>query len=392
MHHAAVTLQSELTGVIGLLAAALVVGVVAARFNVPYIVALLLAGLPFAPLTSEKAFSESFVLLLLPPLMFEAAWNFKVAALRRTWRAVSFLAVPGVLLTVAVVGGGLALSGQMTLVPALLLGAIVAPTDPIAVIATFKRYTVPSDLAITVEGESLFNDGISVVLYGAFAATALTGSALSPLLIGGEAIGVSLGGAAVGILVAGAAYLLVRRDVDTNLRVIATVVIAYGAYLLAEHVHVSGIFAALCGGIAYRVLEERTRDQAVIDRVDGFWAVAAFFANSIVFLVVGFRIEVDRLIHHPMLVLSTLGLVIAARLIAVYGFLPLLGIGRTQRTWHHVIALAGIRGGISIALALALPLETPFRAEIVDAVYGVVAITVLVQGLALGPVIARLRL
>lgn len=385
-------LQNELSGLIGLLAVALVVGVLAARFHVPYIVALLLVGLPFAPLSSEKAFSDSFVLLLIPPLMFEAAWNFDIAVLRRTWRAVSFLAVPGVLITVAIVGAGLTLSGQMTLVPALLLGAIVAPTDPIAVIATFKRYTVPKNLAVTVEGESLFNDGISVVLYGAFAVAATSGAAISPLVLGGSVVGVSLGGALVGIAVALLAYVVVRRDIDPNLHVIATVVIAYGAFLIAEHVHVSGIFAALFGGIAYRRLEEGQQDELVIDRVDGFWAVAAFFANSIVFLVVGLRIEVDRLINHPVLVLSTLGLVIAARLIAVYGFLPFLGIGRTRRAWHHVVALAGIRGGISIALALALPLDTPFRAEIVDAVYGVVAATVLVQGFALGPVVARLKL
>jgi CPA1 family monovalent cation:H+ antiporter len=382
-----VDLHHGLTYLILILAAALVVGVVAARVRIPYIVALLIAGLPFGALTGEQEFSDAFLTVLLPPLIFEAAWNFHVDVLARTWRAVLFLAVPGVLLTMAVVGAGLAALGLMPILPALLLGAIVAPTDPIAVIATFKRYAVPAELAITVEGESLFNDGVGVVLYGALAFAAATGVAIEPLAVTGNALVVSFGGAAIGALAAGLAYVLVRRTDEPDLHVVATVVIAYGAYLIAESFHVSGIFGSLLAGIAYRYFEKRRSDPVTVERVNGFWAVAAFFANSIVFLVVGLRIEVVRIFHHPGLVLVAIGLVIVARLVAVYGVLPFLGVG--SAAWKHVIAVAGIRGGISIALALSLPQETPMRAEIIDAVYAVVAGSVLVQGLARGPLMAR---
>ena len=385
MHH-------DLITIIGLFAAALVVGVVADRLRIPYIVALLVAALPFSSHASDREFADSFILLLLPPLIFEAALNFEVAVVRRTWRAIAFMAVPAVLLTVAIVGGGLTLLGLMPIVPALLLGAIVAPTDPIAVIATFKRYTVPPELASTVEGESLFNDGVSVVLYGALAIAASTGAALQPLALAGTAVGTSLGGALFGVIAAAAAYAFVRRAADANLHVVATVVVAYGSYLGAEAAHVSGIFAALLAGIAYRWFGRDRTEERVYAAIDGFWSVAAFFANSIVFLVVGLQIEFPRIVHAPRLVLATLLLVVVARLIAVYGGLPFLGLGRARRAWRHVVALAGIRGGISIALAVALPAQTAFRAELIDAVYGVVAITILVQGVALGPIVKRLSL
>jgi CPA1 family monovalent cation:H+ antiporter len=300
------------------------------------------------------------------------------------------MAVPGVVITVAAIGGGLALTGRLPLVPALLLGAIVAPTDPIAVIATFRRLKVPPELAVTVEGESLFNDGVAVVLYAAFAAALATGNAIQPLALTGSVVAVALGGAAIGIAVAGVAYAVVRLTVDRDLHVIGSLLIAYGAYIGAEALHVSGIFAALCGGIAYRWFERRSNDDAIVEHVDTFWSIAAFFANTVVFMLVGARIEVGRIVAHPLIIVLTLALVIVSRVAVVYGVLPFLGV--PQRAWQHVVALAGIRGGISLALALSLPHGLAFRDDIIDAVYGVVAITILTQGLLLAPIMRRLPL
>jgi CPA1 family monovalent cation:H+ antiporter len=385
-----VDVHTAVLSVIVILGVALVVGVVAERLRIPYIVALLVITLPAAPLQSDENFVAAFLIVLLPTLIFEAAWNLNIAELLRTWRAVAFMAVPGVLVTVAVVGGGLALTGLMPLLPALLLGAIVAPTDPIAVIATFRRLRVPDELAVTVEGESLFNDGVAVVLYAALAVAAGNGSAIVPLTLVGSVLGVALGGAAIGIAVAAAAYFIVRWTVDGDLHVIGSLLVAYGAYLAAEALHESGIFAALCGGIAYRWFERRRNDDAIVQHVQTFWSIAAFFANTVVFLIVGARIELGHIVAHPLLVLATLVLVVAARLAIVYGALPFLGV--PQRAWQHVVALSGIRGGISIALALSLPHALPFRDNIVDAVYGVVAVTILTQGVMLGPIMRRLPL
>jgi monovalent cation:H+ antiporter, CPA1 family len=376
--------------VIAILGVALVVGVAAERLRIPYIVALLIVTLPLPPLQSDEHFAEAFLIVLLPTLIFEAAWNLNVAELLRTWRAVAFMAIPGCLVTIATVGGGLALTGLMPLMPALLLGAIVAPTDPIAVIATFKRLRVPPELSMTVEGESLFNDGVAVVLYAALAVAVETGSRLQPLALTGSILVVALGGAAIGIAVAGLAYAVVRWTIDRDLHVIGSLLVAYGAYLAAEALHDSGIFAALCGGVAYRWFEHRRNDDAIVEHVQTFWSIAAFFANTVVFMLVGARIEVWRVVQHPLMIVATLVLVIVSRLALVYGALPFLGV--PQRAWQHVIALSGIRGGISIALALSLPHALPYRDDIVDVVYGVVAITILTQGLMLAPVMKRLKL
>jgi monovalent cation:H+ antiporter, CPA1 family len=372
------------------LGVAMIVGVAAERLRIPYIVALLLVTLPLPPLQSDQTFVQSFLVVLLPTLIFEAAWNLNLPELVRTWIPMSFMALPGVFVTVAVVGGGLVLAGVMPLLPALLLGAIVAPTDPIAVIGTFRRLHVPSPLVAIVEGEALFNDGVSVVLFSAFALALTGGGAVRPLTVAGNIVLVAVGGAAIGCVVAALVFAVARWAADRDLHVIATVIVAYGAYLGADAAHVSGIFGALTGGVLYRVLERRRNDEPTSERVNTFWSIAAFFANTLVFMTVGARIQFWRVIEHPGGLAITLGLVIASRLALVYGILPLLGV--KKRAWQHVIALSGIRGGICIALALSLPEGTPFREDILDAVYGVVAVTIFVQGLALAPVMRRLRL
>jgi CPA1 family monovalent cation:H+ antiporter len=375
---------------IAILGVALVVGVAAERLRIPYIVALLIVTLPLPPLQSDEHFAEAFLVILLPTLIFDAAWNLNVAELLTAWRAIIWMAVPGVLVTIGAVGGGLALLGILPIVPALLLGAIVAPTDPIAVIATFKRLHVPAQLAATVEGESLFNDGVAVVMYAALAVALEQGTAIAPLTLAWNVVAVSALGAAIGIAVAGITYLVVRWTVDRDLHVIGSLLVAYGAYLGAEQLHDSGIFAALCGGVAYRWFEHRNNDDAIVEHVHTFWTIAAFFANTVVFMLVGARIEIGRVFAHPIIVIATLALVVVARVALVYGGLPFLGV--PQRAWQHVIALAGIRGGISIALALSLPQTLAYRDDIVDAVYGVVAATILVQGLSLAPIMRRLPL
>ncbi len=376
---------------IGVLSVALIVGVGADRLRIPYIVALLVVSLPLSPFGSEQDFVHSFLLLLLPALIFEAAWNFHAKGLRDAWPAVLFLAAPSVLVTMFIVAGGLAFSHQLPFLPGLLLGAIVAPTDPIAVIAAFKVLKVPQRLAVTVEGESLFNDGVGVVLYGALAVAVATGTRVDPIQLTGNVVLVSLGGAAIGAVIAALAYGVARFAFERDLHVIATLISAYGAYLAAEHFHVSGIFAALVAGIAYRLLQDRfgARDD-VVEQVDSFWGIASFFANTFVFLMVGTRIELGRIIQAPTVVLSTIGLVVLARLLVVYGMLPFLGVKR--RAWQHVVMISGIRGGVSIALVLSLAVGSPYRDTIIDAVYGVVAATILVQGTALGFVLKRLKL
>ncbi len=381
--------HAVLAGVI-VLGAALVTGVAAERVRIPYIVALLIVSLPFGPFGSEADFVHSILLLLLPALIFEAAWNFHAAGLKTMWPPVAFMAAPNVVITMFVIGAGLAALHVMPLLPGLLLGAIIAPTDPVAVIATFKQLEVPQSLAVAVEGESLFNDGVGVVFYGALAYAVASGSAVQPLVISGNVILVSLGGAVAGALLAVLVYGIAQFASERDLHVIGTLVSAYGAYLLAEHFHVSGIFAALVAGITSRALQDRFGRTDVVEQVDSFWGIMGFFANTMIFLIVGAQIELPRVAEAWQAVALTVVLVWVARALVVYGLLPRMGLA--QRAWQHVVMISGIRGGISIALALALPAATPYRGIIVDIVYGVVAATILIQGTALGPVLKRLSL
>ncbi len=382
-------LEQNVSTIVGLLAVALIVSVIADRIGVPYVVALLVVATPID--FELQAFAPALLFVFLPALIFEAAWNIDAAALKRRWLAVAMLAIPGVLLTAGIVGGGLALARQMPFVPALLLGAILAATDPIAVIAVFRRLHVPTDLATIVEGESLFNDGAAIVLYGVVASI-LSGTHPTPtaLTITWTALSVSLGGAAIGLIAAALVALLLRGDAGAQLQVVGTIVAAFGAYLIADGFHLSGIFAAVVAGIALRAFPGFPSPAASVD-VDSFWSVMAFLANALVFVLMGLRIEVARIMHEPLLVLLTLGLVTAARLILAYVALPLAS-AHIAPAWRSVVALSGMRGALSVALAIGLPADIPFRAQIIDTVFGVVFVTLVAQGLAIGPLISRRRL
>jgi CPA1 family monovalent cation:H+ antiporter len=385
------SIQLWITLIVGLLGAALVIGVVADRLRIPYTVALLLAALPLEVRHVQTGFAPSLLLIFLPALVFEAAWNLELRSLARVWRTVAFLAVPGVVVTALVIAGALTVTGQLPFVEALLLGTILAATDPIAVLALFKRLTVPPDLSTIVEGESLFNDGVALVLYAATLAAISSGAAFEPGPLALQALGLSLGGGAIGFAVAYLVQAILRGTADAQLEIVATVFAAYGSYLAADHFHLSGLFAAVVAGLALRAFEHFPTSAEGQAEVDGFWAVLAFFANTIVFLLVGLVIQPFRIFNEPALVLSTLVAVTAARLVVVYGALPFCGVRADRLMWQHVVALAGMRGALSLALALSLPPDIPLRAHIIDAVFGVVTITLVAQGLAIGPVLKRLR-
>ena len=383
--------ENSITVIIVLLSAALVVSVIAERIGVPYVVALLLVAAPVTPPRTPDNFGAAVLFIFLPALIFEAAWNVDAATLRRRWLSVSLLAVPGVILTAFLVAGGLALIGAMPFVPALLLGAILAATDPIAIIAVFRRLKVPLELATIVEGESLFNDGAAIVLYGVVLSL-LTGSraAPGPLDIAWSALSVSVGGAAVGFVVSAFVARLLRDSDDAQLQVVGTLVAAFGAYLIADRFHLSGIFAAVVVGIALRAFP-RFPSHAAVNDVDRFWSVLAYLANAFIFVLMGLRIEFARILAEPVLVLATLGLVTLARVLLAYVALPLVS-RKLPREWKPVIALSGMRGALSIALVIGLPVEVPYRSQLVDTVFGVVFLTLVAQGLSVGPVISRLKL
>ncbi|MDQ2858230.1 MAG: sodium:proton antiporter [Candidatus Eremiobacteraeota bacterium] len=383
--------ETTVSIVIALLAAALLVSVVAERAGIPYVVALLVVALPIELPHIPDQFAPALLFIFLPALIFEAAWNVDATILRNRSALIAILALPGVILTAFLVAGGLALAGLMPFLPALLLGAILAATDPIAVIAVFRRFRVPEELATIVEGESLFNDGAAIVLYGVVVAS-VTGiqAAPTPVGIAWSAFSISAGGAAIGFVIAAIVARVLRGTAEAPLQVVGTIVATFGSYLLADRLHLSGIFAAVVVGIALRAFPRFPSREASID-VDRFWSVMAYLANALVFVLMGLRLEWNRIVHEPMLVLVTLALVTVARIVLAFVAAPLGG-GRLERGWRSIIALSGMRGAVSVALVIGLPADVPLRGQLIDAVFGVVFITLVLQGLTIGPMLSHLKL
>jgi Na+:H+ antiporter len=365
-----------------LLGAAVLIAILAERVRVPAAVALVGIG-AFFQIPPPFAFGDTLLFVFLPPLIFEAAWNLDLESLRRmAWR-IALLAVPGTLATAAIVAAGVILAGALPPSSAFLLGAIVAATDPVAVVAAFRRVRIPADLRTLVEGESLSNDGVALILF-AFTVAVAGGQATS---IGGDALlGVLevLGGVAIGVVAGLLCAGVLRATEATEYEVTVTIVLAYVAYLAATAVHCSGIFATAAGAIALRAAVGRLpgalNDARDVDRV---WAALAFMANAVVFLATGLVIRPDRIVHEPLLVLAAVVAVTLAR--AALAF-----VATRERRGRIAVFLAGMRGALPLALALSLPDTLAYRAQIIDATFAVVLVTIVVQGAPLELVLARL--
>jgi CPA1 family monovalent cation:H+ antiporter len=360
-----------------------------------HIAALLIAGIAVGvafPGRFTGLFGQATLFVFLPALIFEGAWRLDLHLMRRASVPIALLAVPGVALTAAVIALSAHYVGAFDWNAALLLGAILSATDPVAVVAVFRRLPVPRELATIVESESLLNDAVAVVLYRAtVAAIVLSAGAAGVLHAAAQAVvGVVIGIAIGGALAFGAAFAL-RRHIRAPVQSIATFAGAYGAYFLAEHGGWSGIFAVLTFGVVLRELERRRISVASAEGVAKFWDVVAVLANLVVFFLIGAALDFTQLVRVLPAAGVTLGAVAIARLLLSYGLLA--PVRRQLRPfWQTVVRMAGIRGALSLALALATPAAIAQRHLIVDVTFAVVVVTILVGTLTLAPRLERMEL
>lgn len=355
-----------------------------------HILAFVAIGILYAviqPGRFDYALGHSTLYVFLPPLLFEAAWNLNYRAIARQWRAIVTLAGPGVILTALLIAAAL-VAVRVPFGVALLTGAILSATDPIAVLAVFRRLKIPKSLATIVECESLFNDAVAVVLYRAvllllFAnATPATVATVSLLSIAG-----ALGGVALGIAWALLASRVLRNSSEAGTQIAATIVCAYGSYFAGDELHLSGIFAVIACGIALRYFERNSVALNIAEDVNRFWDVSALFANAAVFFMVGAALQLAYITHNVLFVIATLVGVAISRF--VVGSL-LLRAG-FPRQWLDVIRIAGLRSALSLALALALPPATPYREAIIGATFAVVLATLAVSATSVPAVVSRSR-
>jgi CPA1 family monovalent cation:H+ antiporter len=380
---------------VALIAAATVVAVFARRASLPDSVVLVLAGLLGAALFPEIALAVTPGLVLgvfVPGLVFAGAYAIDWSDLRPVLAPILALAIPGVLASAVVVAFALHLGVGLPLELAFVVGAITAATDPVAVLATMGRLDVPRRLRTLVEGESLLNDGTGLVLF------ALAVRGVEAGVGSGEAVVLFVGTITVSGVVGIAGGLLAARAIRaTNERTIQlsiSLVTAYGTYQLADVVGLSGILATVIAGIALGSRMRRTPgSDALVREIEDLWDVVAFVLTSLVFLLIGFAVRLPSLLGAGGAVAIGTGALVVGRALLVY--LPDAAVRlwtRAQalpRGWAHVLFWSGLRGAIALAAALSLPVDFPQREVLQQISFGIVLVTLLVQGASASVVVRR---
>src|ERR1041385_798843 len=282
-----------------LLLIASAVAVLARRLRIPYTVGLVLMGLALSLLSSTeiKVSPQIILALLVPPLIFEAAFHLRWDDLRRHFWLILLLAIPGVILTTLFVGGIVAWGTGLTIQAALVLGALVSATDPVAVIALFRSLGVPRRLQVLLEGESLFNDGTAIVMFNLMTSVALVGG--FSLVTGvRDFITISGGGVLIGVALGVLTSQVIQRIQDPLVETTLTTVLAFGSYLVAEYFHVSGVLAVVAAGITNGNAGPSGMSPTTRVVVFNFWEYAAFTANSFIFLLIGLTFNLDVMIEN----------------------------------------------------------------------------------------------
>jgi monovalent cation:H+ antiporter, CPA1 family len=392
MTHFTLVLLVELLVIVSLVA------LVTRWLRTPYTVALVVAGLGIAilhPFQVELT-PELILGLFLPPLLFEAALHLNLADLRRDAPIILTLAVPGVVVTMLIVGALLAWLGPVNLAEALVFGALIATTDPVAVVALLRATGVPKRLRVLLEAESLLNDGTAVVVFNLALVAALTGE-FSLAQGASDLLRVSVGGLAVGLGLGWLTAQVIARVDDYLIEITLTTVLAFGAYLLAERLGFSGVLAVVAAGLLSGSLGLRNMSPTTRIVLFNFWEYAAFVANSLVFLLIGLTVNLPALLAAWAPILLAVGTVLAARAIVIYGVGWLARrwkwIESIPAAWQHVLGWGGLRGAVSLALVLSLPEAFgPSRGLLQVMAFGVVLFTLLIEGTTMGPLVRWLKL
>ena len=382
----------EITVLLLLIASA--VAVLARRLRIPYTVGLVLIGLALSLLSSTviRVSPQIILALLVPPLIFEAAFHLRWDDLRRDFWLILLLAIPGVILTTLLVGGVVAWGTGLTIQAALVLGALVSATDPVAVVALFRRLGVPRRLQVLLEGESLFNDGTAIVMFNLMISLALAGP-YDLVTSVRDFLTVSGGGVLVGMALGLIISQVIARIRDPLVETTLTTVLAFGSYLVAEYFHVSGVLAVAAAGIINGNAGPSGMSATTRLVIFNFWEYAAFIANSFVFLLIGLTFDLAVMVANWQAIIWAILAALAARLVSIYGF-SFWG-REIPRNWKHILFWGGLRGAITLALALSLP-ETgplaPVRGTLQAMAFGVVLFTLLVQGSSTNWLVNKLKL
>ncbi len=346
----------------------------------------------------EVKFDETLLHGMLSVLLFAGALHVNINDLRRQYRIIALLASVGVVFSTCLVGvlSSLIFSWlgfQIPFIFCLLFGALISPTDPIAVLGILKSAGVPKSLETKIIGESLFNDGVGVVLFVVILSIATRGSGIAPSDIAIVFLLETGGGFLFGLATGAMAYWLLKQVDNYQVEVLITLALATGGYAMAESLHLSAPITIVVAGL---LIGNHGRSLAMSSttrlRLDSFWELTDEVMNSVLFVLIGLEVLIIDLSPAKMFaVVLVIPTVICCRFVSVS--CPVIALRSFREFSPHVAKIltwGGLRGGISVALALSLP-QGAERDLLLPVTYGVVAFSIIVQGLSLGPLLKRLK-
>jgi len=364
------------------------------RLGIPASAGLVVAGLALAVLPGGfniKLSKELIFDAFLPPLVFEAALYINWRELQKDSAVILTLATLGVFITASATAAGVHYLLRWSWAGAVLFGILMSATDPVSVIATFKEGDVRNRLRLLLEAESLFNDGIAAVAFSA-AIVWIMGEKVSTLVIGQMLLVSILGGIFCGAAITSTILLIAGRTTDHLTEITLTTVAAYGSFLLADRLQLSGVLASLTAGLIigntgyFRSIHSR-------QAVESFWEYAAFVANSFIFVLIGVQMVEQHFTSVASIVPIAILITMVARAAAVYPCCALFAgsTARVQPRHQHILFWGGLRGALALALALGLPSQLAYREEIIATVFGIVIFSIFVQGLTIKPLLRGLN-
>ena len=389
-----------------LLSLSIGVTALAKKANKPYTIALVIVGaiiglLPVSGFfedlkeffATDYIFRTAIIGVFLPALLGEASLKLPIRDVKNNAGHIATLALAGTLITFLITGGLTHLALGLPLQTALVFGALMAATDPVSVISVFKTLGVDRRLSVIIEGESLINDGVAVVIFSLSAFSLASISGYGPW---GAAVGfaifikVMFGGALLGMSLGFLVSRIVSLFDDYPLENALSVVLFYGSYIIAEYFGVSGVIAVVASGLvlgsygAEIGMTPTTRLSITV-----FWDTVVLVANSMVFILVGLEISRIRMAEHIIQILIAVGLVLLGRSVAI--LLSTAGL-KLPWSWKHVLNWGGLKGSLSLALALSLPPDFSGREMLIALTFGVVFFSLVGQGLTIGTLIGFLGL
>lgn len=401
-------LSETILVLMGLLTVAMIAAVICRNIPVPYTVFLVILGLVLGAFARQKPEFELLMnfqltpdlvlFIFLPALIFESAIKLDARLLLKDIAPVLVLAIPALLISAAIIGGGLWLLQDFNIIYALLFGALISATDPVAVITLFKELGAPQRLATLVEGESLLNDATAIVLFnillGLAVSTEFGMADINYAVL--EFFRVFFGGLLVGVVIGLVlSELLYRLRAGISAYLIMSIVLAYSSFAIAEHIlHVSGVMAVVAAAVALGIFGVSRIPQNERETVDETWDVISLICNSLLFLLVGLSVDVSRLINHLDSIAIAIFLVLVARAAGVYTMVPattrLFSLPKVSRGEQHIMWWGGLKGGLAIAIVLSIPVDMPGRESLIYITLGVVLFSLLVNASTIRPLMHKL--